>query len=57
MIPNRHRLPLDPVERMTEGNDLGRLAVVAQATGNRSLLNVLRALRIEGIAKRKAKRK
>ncbi len=53
MIPGRHLLQLDAVERMAEGANYGQLAEIARSTGNWPLLHVLRALKAEQCTKRK----
>lgn len=55
MIPNRHRLALDPVERLAEAANHPRMREAARATGNWSLVNILAALADEALRRKSQK--
>jgi len=56
MIPNRIACPLHPVERLAESGKLSSLADAAQATGNWTLLRIIRALVKEQKLQRRTRR-
>lgn len=55
MIPNRHRLALDPAERLAESSDSQLMREIARATGNRPVLSVLAALADQARDRKKSK--
>mgnify|MGYP001764780449 CR=1 FL=1 len=51
-MPNRHEAPLHEVESMAEKAD-ERMKEAARATGNKSLLGCIEALRLHSLERRK----
>ena len=51
-IPNRHETPLHDEERLAEKAD-ERMKEAARATGNKSLLGCIEALRLHSLERRK----
>lgn len=53
MIPNRHLQALDPVEAIAESAEFSTMWAVAAATGNWSLINVMKAITREAAEQRR----